>query len=146
MRTNRRFKDCIRLRICSGHSHEDEVSTSVEEDGSNFSDIGLSAYASVLSKDNLPAYKNTISHLEKLKDDGFIVTSIPLKLQSLHEKKQVIKNFNECITWYNAWVDKNNFGEHYSESDLEGLAQLEESKLTAPIQQLSDINGKLLGS
>lgn len=96
--------------------------------------------------DNLPAYKNTISHLEKLKDDGFIVTSIPLKLQSLHEKKQVIKNFNECITWYNAWVDKNNFGEHYSESDLEGLAQLEESKLTAPIQQLSDINGKLLGS
>jgi hypothetical protein len=37
MRINRRFKDCIRLRICSGHSHEDEeeeVATSVEEDGS----------------------------------------------------------------------------------------------------------------
>ena len=96
--------------------------------------------------DNLPAYKNTISHLEKLKDDGFMVTSIPLKLQSLNEKKQVIKNFDECINWYNEWVDKNNFGEHYSEADLEVLAQLEESKLTAPIQQLSYTNGKILGN
>lgn len=96
--------------------------------------------------DNLPAYKNTISHLEKLKDDRFMVTSIPLKLQSLNEKKQVIKNFNECINWYNEWVDKNNFGEHYSEADLEVLAQLEESKLTAPIQQLSYTNSKVLGT
>jgi hypothetical protein len=96
--------------------------------------------------DNLPAYKNTISHLEKLKDDRLMVTSVPLKLQSLNEKKQVVKNFNECLNWYNEWVDKNNFGEHYSEAELEGLAQLEESKLTAPIQQLSYPNGKVLGS
>jgi hypothetical protein len=96
--------------------------------------------------DNLPAYKNTISHIEKLKDDGFLVTGIPLKLQSLTEKKQVIKNFNECVVWYNEWVDKNKFGEHYSESELEELAQVEEARLTVPIQQLSYTGSKLLGS
>lgn len=96
--------------------------------------------------DNLPAYKNTISQIEKLKDDGFVGAGIPLKLQSLQEKKQVIKNFNECIDWYNNWVDKNNFGKHYSESELSILAQQEESKLTVPIQQLSHTSCKLLGS
>jgi uncharacterized protein YktA (UPF0223 family) len=96
--------------------------------------------------DNLPAYKNTISQIEKLKDDGFVVTGIPLKLQSLQEKKQVIKNFNECIDWYNNWVDKNNFGKHYSELELSILAQQEESKLAVPIQQLSHTSCKLLGS
>ena len=95
---------------------------------------------------NLPAYKNTISHIEKLKDDGFIVTGIPLKLQSLKEKKQIIKNFNECISWYNEWVDKNKFGEHYTESELESLSQVEETKLTMPIHQLSYTDCKLLGS
>jgi hypothetical protein len=95
---------------------------------------------------SLPAYKNTISHIEKLKDDGFLVTGIPLKLQSLKEKKQVIKNFNECISWYNEWVDKNNFGEHYSEAELELLSQVEETTLTTPIQQLSYTDSKLLGS
>jgi hypothetical protein len=95
---------------------------------------------------NLPAYKNTISHIEKLKDDGFMFTGIPLKLQSLKEKKQIIKNFNECISWYNEWVDKNKFGEHYTESELESLSQVEETKLTMPIHQLSYTDCKLLGS
>ena len=96
--------------------------------------------------DNLPAYKNTISYIEKLKEQGFVVTGVPLKLQSLQEKKQVIKNFSDCITWYNAWVDKNNFGKHYSESELSMLAEQEESKLTVPIHQLSHTSCKLLGS
>lgn len=96
---------------------------------------------------NLPAYKQTIRHIEKLKDDGFMISGIPLKLQSLQEKKQIIKNYNECIIWYNEWVDKNNFGKHYSESDLALLAHAEEVTLTQPIQhQLSNTSTKLLGS
>jgi hypothetical protein len=99
-----------------------------------------------LSK-NLPAYKTTVTQIEKLKDDGYMVTGVPLKLQSLQEKKQVIKNFSECVSWYNQWVDKNNFGKHYSTPELDQLAQHEEEKLTAPIQQqLSYVNSKLISS
>ena len=25
------------------------------------------------------------------------------------EKKLLIKNFNECLTWYNNWADKNDY-------------------------------------
>jgi hypothetical protein len=97
--------------------------------------------------DNLAAYKNTVVHIKQLKDDGYMVTGVPLKLQSLQEKKQIIKNFSECVGWYNQWVDKNNFGKHYSEVELDQLAQNEEEKLTAPIQQqLSYVNSKLISS
>ena len=96
---------------------------------------------------NLFAYKKAICHTEKLKDDGFLVSGIPLKLQSLTEKKQIIKNFNECVTWYNQWVNKNNFGKHYSESELDLLAHNEELKLNSPVQQqLGYANSKLLSS
>lgn len=95
---------------------------------------------------NLTKYKNTASQIQKLADDRILVTGIPLKLQSLSEKKQIIKNFNECIDWYNQWVSANNFGTPYSVEDLEQLAYTEESKLTNPIQQLAHIHGKLLGS
>jgi hypothetical protein len=83
---------------------------------------------------NLPAYKNTINYMEELQDDGFLISGVPLKLQSLQEKKQIIKNFNECVTWYNEWVDKNNFGKHYSQVDLDLLANNEEAELTLPIR------------
>jgi hypothetical protein len=95
---------------------------------------------------NLPAYKNAITQIEKLKDDGFLVTGVPLKLQSLQEKKHVIKNFSECVNWYNQWVDKNNFGTPYSEVELDQLAHNEESRLTAPVHRLLHSSCKLLGS
>jgi hypothetical protein len=95
---------------------------------------------------NLPAYKNAITQIEKLKDDGFLVTGVPLKLQSLQEKKHVIKNFSECVNWYNQWVDNNNFGKHYSDVELDQLAHNEELRLTGPIHQLLYSSCKPLGS
>jgi hypothetical protein len=96
---------------------------------------------------NLVSYTKVIGYTEKLKDDGFLVSGIPLKLQSLTEKKQIIKNFNECVAWYNKWVNKNNFGKHYSESELDLLAHNEELKLNSPIQQqLGYADSKLLSS
>ena len=96
---------------------------------------------------NMPAYNSTINNLEKLKEYGFLVTGVPIKLQSLHEKKQVIKNFDECIIWYNSWVAKNNFGTPYTDTELDLLAEKEETRLSAPIQQqLSYTTNKSLGS
>lgn len=84
---------------------------------------------------NLPIYRNTSMQLESLITDGFLVTSIPIKLQSLREKKDIVKNFDQCIVWYNEWVDKNQFGNKYSESTLNEISKQEEQKLQLPIAQ-----------
>lgn len=47
----------------------------------------------------VPHYFNALSQL----------TGVPIKLQTLVEKKMIIKNFNECALIYNQWADDNGF-------------------------------------
>jgi hypothetical protein len=84
---------------------------------------------------NLNTYVSSNNQILKLVDDGFLVTGVPIKLQSLKEKKLVIKNFNQCIDWYNEWVKQNNFGNLYTEIELEKTIIDEEEKLNLPIAQ-----------
>ena len=65
--------------------------------------------------------------------NGFMVTSVPIKLQSLREKKEIIKNFDEAINWYNEWVNLNQFGQPYTADELTLLENVEEKRLTIPI-------------
>lgn len=96
---------------------------------------------------NIPAYKNTINEIETLKDKGLLVSGVPLKLQSLQEKKHLVKNFDQCVIWYNQWVEKNKFGKIYTDNELDQLALAEEEKLNSPIvQQLGYTVHKRLGS
>lgn len=97
---------------------------------------------------NLPVYKEATAQIENLKELGFLVTGVPLKLQSLNEKKQVIKNFDDCVSWYNQWVETNQFGKIYSQNELDTLAHQEEEKLNSALQhQLgTNVPNKLLGS
>ena len=84
-------------------------------------------------KTNLNTYVSSNSQILKLVDDGFLVTGVPLKLQSLKEKKSIIKNFDQCITWYNEWVVKNNFGTLFD--DAEKVIVSEEKLLNSVIDQ-----------
>jgi hypothetical protein len=84
---------------------------------------------------NISLYTNTSSQLSKLVTDGFLVTNIPLKLQSLKEKKLIVANFNECITWYNEWVLENNFGNFYTNDELDSLMIAEDQQLNLPVDQ-----------
>jgi hypothetical protein len=54
-------------------------------------------------------YSETYNKLDKLVDDGFLVTNIPIKLQTLNDKKMLVENFDESINWYNKWAQDNNF-------------------------------------
>ena len=113
----------------------------------NFQPVPVTTEEYQFLSTNLPVYYSAISDLEKLKEYGFLVTGIPIKLQSLHEKKQIIKNFNSCITWYNNWVEKNTFGTPYTNTELELLATQEETRLSSPVlQQLGHSTNKILGS
>lgn len=80
-----------------------------------------------------PAYKNTIEQIDTMVANGFMVTSVPIKLQSLREKKEIIKNFDEAINWYNEWVNLNQFGQPYTSDELTLLENVEEKRLTIPI-------------
>lgn len=82
---------------------------------------------------NLASYNHTQSHLERLKDMGLLVTGIPIKLQSLQEKQTLIKNWNECIVWYNEWVEKNNYGKPVDYNSLRQQAVEEESILNQEV-------------
>ena len=78
---------------------------------------------------------NTNSQLLKLVKDGFLVTSIPLKLQSLREKQLIVSNFDQCIDWYNEWVKENNFGKIYNKDELIDVMAVEDQKLNLLLDQ-----------
>ena len=91
-------------------------------------------------KAQLPAYHKTLDELDNLITNKILVTGIPIKLQSLKEKKHIIKNFDQCIEWYNQWVTVNNYGKLYSADELDSLAQTEEVRLGAPVLSTNLIN------
>jgi hypothetical protein len=86
-----------------------------------------------LSK-NLLLYNNASRNIEQLKEFGMLVTGVPLKLQSLREKQQVIRNFDQCVDWYNQWVDKTGYGKKYTITELNVSADQEENLLNNAIK------------
>jgi hypothetical protein len=67
------------------------------------------------------AYKG----IDQLVRNGALVTGVPIKLQTMAEKKKVIKNFDECVEVYNKWVDENNLGIKYTNDELKQIANEE---------------------
>jgi hypothetical protein len=49
------------------------------------------------------------SQINQLVRDGYLVSGVPIKLQTLREKQSLIKNFNQCQDWYNEWAVLNNY-------------------------------------
>ena len=64
---------------------------------------------------------------------GYHIDIVPEKGTS--EKKEIVKNFDQCILWYNSWVDKNQFGNKYSVEALNDISDQEEQRLQLPIVQ-----------
>jgi hypothetical protein len=55
------------------------------------------------------------NRLDELLDYKIIERPMQVKLQTMIEKKLSIKNFDQCVEWYNEWVTANNLGQIYSE-------------------------------
>jgi len=91
-------------------------------------------------KVQLPQYQQTQKELNNLVDNKILVTGVPIKLQSLTEKKHIIKNFDQCVDWYNQWVTDNNYGKLYFTNELNVLAEAEENRLAASIISTNLLN------
>ena len=77
---------------------------------------------------NIKQYRSIMDTQAELVASGFLVSEIPIKLQTFKEKKKLIKNYEQCIEWYNEWVTKNNFGEIFNEEEFRETSILEEQK------------------
>jgi hypothetical protein len=58
-------------------------------------------------KINLKKYQAVHESIQDMQDLGILVSTVPIKKQTLAEKKFMIKNFDQCLKLYNAWADKN---------------------------------------
>jgi hypothetical protein len=87
---------------------------------------------------HLTNYKKTYSQIDELVKNGFLVSNVPLKLQTLHEKKMIIDNFNESIEWYNDWAIANNY-KQYTEESIVKLAHQEEEILSRSIIESTNL-------
>lgn len=51
-------------------------------------------------------YKIAKKSIEEMREIGILQNTIPIKKQTLAEKKFIVKNFEECIEVYNNWISK----------------------------------------
>jgi hypothetical protein len=54
-------------------------------------------------------YLKSTEKIDQLVKDRVLVTSVPIKMQTLIEKRMMIKNFNKCAIAYNNWAEKNDY-------------------------------------
>jgi hypothetical protein len=57
--------------------------------------------------------------IQELVDNKIMVTPVPIKLQTMLEKKLLINNFDQCVDVYNNWVERTGHGTAYSLPQLE---------------------------
>jgi hypothetical protein len=63
-------------------------------------------------------YKRSSQHLQELVDNKILVTGVPIKLQTMMEKRLLVRNFRETVEWYNEWVERRGIGKPYTDAAL----------------------------
>jgi len=67
-------------------------------------------------------YLRSRQHVQELVDKKILVTGIPIKLQTMMEKRRLIRNFDQCAEAYNNWVKQSGVGDLYTDADIKKIA------------------------
>jgi len=78
----------------------------------------LSSRDQVFLRDRALNYKKSQRVIEELVEHKVLVSNVPIKLQTMLEKKLLTRNFDDAVTWYNQWVESRGLGELYTEQQL----------------------------
>ena len=70
-------------------------------------------------------YRVVADAMAELVDKKVLVTSVPIKLQTMLEKKLLIRNYDECVSVYNEWAAKTQTGTVYNDEMLTASMQRE---------------------
>jgi len=73
-------------------------------------------------RQNVGKYVNGYKAINELVHHKILVTGVPIKLQTMMEKRQLIRNFDQCAEAYNQWVKESGVGDPYTDSDIKKLA------------------------
>ena len=79
-------------------------------------------------------YVTAYNALNELVQSKVLPSPVPIKLQTMTEKKMLLKNFDELVEVYNRWVEKNKVGTPYTTDDID--AAMEEQAEQWHVQQL----------
>ena len=76
---------------------------------------------------NIDLYTRCRVDIQDLQDQGILVSGVPIKLHTLHQKTQLIANSAECLSYYNSWAHSNsvNYALPYTPEQMTQAAQLE---------------------
>lgn len=82
--------------------------------------------------DHIELYTQCRIIMQDLQDQGVLVSGIPIKLHTLHEKSNLISNIENCLLTYNQWASSLNqtYTVTYDAKELNQIAYLEHDKWT----------------
>jgi hypothetical protein len=69
-------------------------------------------------RDHGVRYKTAEQAIDELIVNKILVTGVPIKLQTMMEKRLLIENFADVVGWYNDWVERRGHGQPYTETAL----------------------------
>jgi len=78
----------------------------------------LSTRDQVFLRDHALTYKKSQRAIEELVENKILTSNVPIKLQTMLEKRMLTRNFDQAVEWYNQWVDSRGLGEHYTDKDI----------------------------
>lgn len=80
-------------------------------------------------KSNIDLYSACRVDIQDLQDQGILVSGVPIKLQTLQQKTQLIDNVPECLGYYNSWTQSNptTYALSYTAAQMNTTALLEHS-------------------
>jgi hypothetical protein len=85
-------------------------------------------------------YQDAGLAISQMIDLGILVGPLPIKKQTLAGKKAMVKNWQQCIDVYNAWIDKNpNIGDSL-DSDKEAILIEKENKLWYSVDSIKHLS------
>lgn len=67
-------------------------------------------------------YIKSYQAIDELVEHKILVTGVPIKLQTMMEKRRLIRNFDQCVEAYNQWVAKTGVGEPYTDTEIKKLS------------------------
>ena len=83
---------------------------------------GLSTADGQFLQQHASNYINSCKAVDELVQHKILVTGVPIKLQTMMEKRRLIKNFDQCVVAYNQWVKENGIGDLYTDTDIKKIA------------------------
>jgi hypothetical protein len=86
---------------------------------------------------NIVQYLNIDEHIQDMVRDGTLASGVPIKLQTMLEKRFLVQNFDQCVDTYNRWCQRTGHGTPVEQQALLATATEEMQQWHAPgIQSL----------